>query len=349
MSIRYANVINHLPETKMRLYPTKVINVIGGPGSDKSLFSAAIVLHLSLHGKTVETIPDFAKSLVWQQNFEVLKNQYFIAQRQFEMLNLIDGQVHFLITECSLPQVLFYNENYAENICDVAKTREQILEWYRLHDNINILVERSDKKYLRAGRFQDEEQARAIDRGLRDLLLREGIPFTTLAPDVDAVNAFAASLLKSGKALTGLDLGTGCGAASLGLLLLRPEQNLRLLGIDTGPEMVAAASQNVQDLGLARDGARLGLGVEYQGPRFALEVSLDTQTYAGANVIARDITVSGQTWHAQATVASTIKVTDWTGNICTKPRSVTPKYPGAAFGQTRPERCAGPAKVTHSG
>ena len=47
MSIRYANVINHLPETKMRHYPTKVINIIGGPGSDKSLFSAAIVLYLT--------------------------------------------------------------------------------------------------------------------------------------------------------------------------------------------------------------------------------------------------------------------------------------------------------------
>jgi len=195
MSIRYANVINHLPETKMRLYPTKVINIIGGPGSDKSLFSAAIVLHLSLHGKTVETIPDFAKSLVWQQNFEVLKNQYFIAQRQFEMLNLIDGQVHFLITECSLPQVLFYNENYAENICDVAKTREQILEWYRQSDNINILVQRGDKKYVRSGRFQDEEQAREVDLGLRDILHREQLPYTELAPNIQAINRFAETLL----------------------------------------------------------------------------------------------------------------------------------------------------------
>jgi hypothetical protein len=195
MSIRYANVINHLPETKMRLYPTKVINIIGGPGSDKSLFSAAIVLHLSLHGKTVETIPDYAKSLVWQQNFEVLKNQYFIAQRQFEMLNLIDGQVHFLITECSLPQVLFYNENYAENICDVAKTREQILEWYRQNDNINILVKRGDKKYVRSGRFQDEEQAREVDQGLREILDREHLPYTELPPDIAVINAFAETLL----------------------------------------------------------------------------------------------------------------------------------------------------------
>jgi len=195
MSIRYTNVINHLPETKMRLYPTKVINIIGGPGSDKSLFSAAIVLYLSLRGKTVETIPDYAKSLVWQQNMEVLKNQYFIAQRQYEMLSLIDGQVHFLITECSLPQVLFYNENYADNICDVAKTREQILEWYRQNDNINILVKRGDKKYVHTGRFQDEEQARDVDVGLREILIREKLPFTELPPELDAINAFTEALL----------------------------------------------------------------------------------------------------------------------------------------------------------
>jgi hypothetical protein len=196
MTIAYTAVANHLPENKMRLYPTKVINVIGGPGCDKSLFSAAIVLFLNLHGKSVEIIPDFAKSLVWQRNFEVLKNQYFIAQRQYEMLNLLDGQVQFLITECSLPQVLYYNENYAENICDVEKTRAQIVEWYKQHNNINIFVDRGEKKYVRTGRFQDEDQARSIDRGMRALLVREEIPYTSLNPDVEEINAFAASLLE---------------------------------------------------------------------------------------------------------------------------------------------------------
>ena len=196
MTIRYTSVANHMPETKMRLYPTRVINIIGGPGCDKSLYSSAIILYLNLHGKTVEVIPDFAKSLVWQQNFEVLKNQYFIAQRQYEMINLLDGQVQFLITECSLPQVLYYNEHYEDNICDIAKTRAQILEWYQQHNNVNILVERGEKKYLRTGRFQDEEQARAIDHGLRSILLRESMRYTKLAPDVDAINAFTASLLE---------------------------------------------------------------------------------------------------------------------------------------------------------
>lgn len=195
MSISYTSVANHLPENKMRLYPTKVINVIGGPGCDKSLVTSAIILYLKLRQKTVEVIPDYAKSLVWQRNFEVLKNQYFIAQRQFEMLELLDGQIQFLITECSLPQVLYYNENYADNICDIAKTRKQILEWYKQHNNINVFVERGDRKYVHTGRFQDEEQAKAIDHGLRAILARENLRYTALGQDLEVINTFAATLL----------------------------------------------------------------------------------------------------------------------------------------------------------
>jgi hypothetical protein len=196
MAIHYTSVANHLPENKMRLYPTRVVNVIGGPGSDKSVITSAIVLYLKLREKSVEVIPDFAKSLVWQQNFEVLKNQYFIAQRQHEMLGLLDGQIQYLITECALPQVLFYNENYLDNICDIGKTRTQILEWHKQYNNINIFVERGDRKYIRTGRFQDEDQARAIDRGLIELLDREALPYTRLPADVDVINAFAATLLE---------------------------------------------------------------------------------------------------------------------------------------------------------
>jgi hypothetical protein len=196
MSIQYTYAAPHLPENKMRLYPTKVINIIGGPGSQKSLFTAAIILYLHLHNKSVELIPDYSKSLVWQKNFEALRNQYHIAQQQFQMLELLDGQVQYLVTESSLPQILYYNENYADNICDVGKTRAQILEWYKQHNNTNIMIERGDRKYVHTGRFQDENQAQEVDRGMRGLLRREGIAFTLLKPDMDAIHEFAASLTK---------------------------------------------------------------------------------------------------------------------------------------------------------
>lgn len=198
MSIQYTYVAPHLPENKMRLYPTKVINIIGGPGSEKSLFTSAIILYLHLHHKTVELIPDYAKSLVWRKDFEALRNQYQIAQQQFQMLELLDGQVQYMVTESSLPQILYYNEFYPDNICDVAKTRKQILEWYKQHNNINVMVERGvERKYIHTGRFQDEEQAKEVDRGMRALLRREGIAYTALTPELEAIHAFMAEQLKA--------------------------------------------------------------------------------------------------------------------------------------------------------
>ena len=198
MTIQYTYVAPHLPENKMRLYPTKVINIIGGPGSEKSLFTSAIILYLHLHHKTVELIPDYAKSLVWRKDFEALRNQYQIAQQQFQMLELLDGQVQYLVTESSLPQILYYNEFYPDNICDTGKTRKQILEWYKQHNNINVMVERGDeRKYVRTGRFQDEEQAKEVDRGMRALLRRESINYTALKPEVQAIHAFMAEQLKT--------------------------------------------------------------------------------------------------------------------------------------------------------
>jgi hypothetical protein len=111
------------------------------------------------------------------------------------MLELLDGQVQFLITECSLPQILYYNEHHPDNICDIQKTKTQILAWYKQHNNVNVMVERGEKKYIHTGRFQDEEQAREVDRGMRGILRREGIAVTPLKPDVETINAFAATLL----------------------------------------------------------------------------------------------------------------------------------------------------------
>lgn len=194
MTMQFTGASGHLKEAKMRLYPTKIINIIGGPGCDKSLFSSAIILNLNLREKSVEQIPDYAKLLVWHKDFEALKNQYSIASRQNEMLSLLDGQVQYLVNECALPQLMFYNETYRDNICDVAKTKAHILKWYNSHDNINILVERGNKKYVGTGRMQDEDGARDIDAGLRAMLIRENIPFTAMPPDIALINAFARSL-----------------------------------------------------------------------------------------------------------------------------------------------------------
>ncbi|MFN3611902.1 hypothetical protein [Tepidimonas sp.] len=188
-------VTPNLPENKLRRYPTKVINIVGGPGCDKSLYSSAIVLKLHLMHKTVELVPEVAKSLVWQGDLEALRNQYGIALHQFRLLEVLDGQVQYLVTEGGLPQLLYYNARHPDNVCDVDKTRRQILEWYRQFDNVNIFAQRDpDKPYIRAGRLQDENRAREMDKEMRTLLAAEGVKYTLLPPDHRKIIEFAGTL-----------------------------------------------------------------------------------------------------------------------------------------------------------
>ncbi|TSE37087.1 hypothetical protein Tfont_01327 [Tepidimonas fonticaldi] len=188
-------VTPNLPENKLRRYPTKVINIVGGPGCDKSLYSSAIILKLHLMHKTVELVPEVAKTLVWQGDHEALRNQYGIALHQFRLLEVLDGQVQYLVTEGGLPQLLYYNARHPDNVCDVDKTRRQILEWYRQFDNVNVFAQRDpDKPYIRAGRLQDENRAREMDSEMRTLLSAEGIKYTLLPPDHRKIIEFAGTL-----------------------------------------------------------------------------------------------------------------------------------------------------------
>jgi hypothetical protein len=59
---------------------------------------------------------------------------------------------------------------------------------------VNVLTQRGEKKYMQAGRFQSEDEARQIDQSIQRMLDEEDIPYTVLAPDFEAITAFANTL-----------------------------------------------------------------------------------------------------------------------------------------------------------
>jgi hypothetical protein len=79
-----------------------------------------------------------------------------------------------------------------------------------------------------------------------------------------------------------------------------------LEGIQDGQPVVFDTQK---DLGLTKDTTKVGLALEYQGPRFGLEISMDEQDYVGSNFVTRKITVNGQDFNAGAQVDSKMKVT----------------------------------------
>ena len=61
------------------------------------------------------------------------------------------------------------------------------------------------------------------------------------------------------------------------------------------------------DLALASQKPKVGFGAEYQGHRFGLEVTSDSQTYLGANTISKVVTINGQSFNVGAKVNSIVK------------------------------------------
>ena len=82
-------------------------------------------------------------------------------------------------------------------------------------------------------------------------------------------------------------------------------------GVQNGNPLVVDL-QN--DFGIQKSSTKVGFGMEYQGPRFALEVSAEEQDYLGHNYIQRDVQLNGATFHAGAIVDSTVKLKDYTFN-----------------------------------
>jgi len=68
------------------------------------------------------------------------------------------------------------------------------------------------------------------------------------------------------------------------------------------------------DFGLQKDASKIGGSLEYQGPRFGVEFSGQEQDYRGHNFIQKDVQLNGSTFHAGATVDSTVRLKDYTFN-----------------------------------
>lgn len=79
------------------------------------------------------------------------------------------------------------------------------------------------------------------------------------------------------------------------------------------------------DLALERSGHKPGFSLEYQGPRFGLELSRDRQDYTGNSRLNRAITVDGTTYAASTRVVSSFKTTsttlNWTIRVLAAPQA----------------------------
>lgn len=168
---------------------TFCINLISGPGGGKTTIAALLFAKLKIKGYVVEYVQEVAKSLVWMEDYEMLNNQYWVCQKQFNLLNCLQGKVRFIITDGCLLHGIYYNRNNPDNVSNIEKTEKYIQECFNKFDNINIFLKRGDYPYEQAGRQQTESESRMIDNFFLNYLEKNNHKFMQFEakPEVDDI------------------------------------------------------------------------------------------------------------------------------------------------------------------
>jgi predicted ATPase len=160
---------------------TFVINLIGGPGSGKSTTAAGLFFAMKLMGLRCELVTEYAKELVYDENWSDLKKQlHVLAEQEKRQRRLVD-KVDFIITDAPLITGIAYITDPR----DQYAVEESAHSLFAHYNNINFIIKRV-KPYAGYGRTQTEDEARAKDQLLIDEIWKDEPIEATVPGDKDA-------------------------------------------------------------------------------------------------------------------------------------------------------------------
>lgn len=166
---------------------TKIINFISGPSAGKTTLSALLFAEMKIAHYSVEYVQEYAKNLVWMEDFDTLNNQYLVSKTQAELFDKICNKVEYIITDACLLHGLYYNRHNPENVSNMDKVDEYIWRKYQSYNNINIFIERGDYPYEKAGRIQSEEESIEIDKYFLEIMDKNNIEYRKFKGGKEAI------------------------------------------------------------------------------------------------------------------------------------------------------------------
>ena len=163
---------------------TLVLNLYGGPGVGKSTIAAGVFAKLKWQGVNCEMALEFAKDKVWEKSAHILDNQIYVFGKQYHRIYRLLGQVDVIITDSPLLNSILYYRGNNEFFTKMVFEEHQQLR------NFNAFLKRL-KPYNPAGRLQDEDKARALDKRIAHILEYLGEDYFTYPGDQESVFAIA--------------------------------------------------------------------------------------------------------------------------------------------------------------
>ena len=126
---------------------TRVINLIGGPGSGKSTTAAGLFYTLKTKGYDCEMALEFAKDKVWEESVKTLDDQIYIFGKQYHKIWRLNNKVDYIITDAPLLLSSYYNQIESDYFNDF------IIEQFNRFDNLTFFIKRNEDHYEQNGRL----------------------------------------------------------------------------------------------------------------------------------------------------------------------------------------------------
>lgn len=161
---------------------TIIVNAFAGPGAGKTTSAWAIAAELKKKDLVVEYVPEYAKELVWEGNFELLDQKYehqmIVYAEQKRRIDRLMGKVDIIVTDAPTVMSVNYIHHEANTLEQIREYEEMAVADFKNYRTFNYFIERGET-YEQAGRIQTLEQAKEIDENIKIFLQEHGIYFGT--------------------------------------------------------------------------------------------------------------------------------------------------------------------------
>lgn len=152
---------------------TRVLNFFSGPGAGKSTTKAGVFFELKCAGYRAAQIEEFATERSFEEDWDTLSNQRLVTEEQERRQRRLLGKVQWIVTDSPLVLGCLYSQGEF----NTPEFHQEVWDKFNSYENVNIWLDRV-KPYQLYGRHHSEDEARDLDRKLRDLI-GDKIHFTT--------------------------------------------------------------------------------------------------------------------------------------------------------------------------
>ena len=165
---------------------TTIINLYGGPGVAKSTSAAYLFYLMKARGDNVELVREYVKDWAWEgRKFGAYDEIYFLG-KQVRHESMLFGKVDYIVTDAPVYMTAYYAELYCSTRLAQGVTEAAVAFYVQAqedgHRHYHVRLER-DKPYKADGRYQNEQQALDMDKGIDDFLKRMSAPQIVCRPE----------------------------------------------------------------------------------------------------------------------------------------------------------------------